>query len=233
MRSLLYAPIAAGLALALGACGGDGDGGGINDPLPDPDAAAVAVVSGDAQSEPRGSELGQTLVVKVTDAQGGAVSGATVDWTVSSGSGVLSSSSSQTNSQGEASVDLTLSFVPGQVSVSASVSGVTQAAGFTATATDPGPLTITVDMRNIAFLAPLGGDDITIKLGDTVEWVNRDGVSHTATSNSTPGGGASFDSGLLGNSGSFSFTPSVTGTWVYFCEVHPVEMQDARITVVQ
>jgi plastocyanin len=82
-------------------------------------------------------------------------------------------------------------------------------------------------------VAPFGGDDITIKLGDTVEWVNRDGVSHTATSTSTPAGGASFDSGLMGNSDSFSFTPSVTGTWVYFCEVHPATMVDARITVVQ
>jgi plastocyanin len=88
-------------------------------------------------------------------------------------------------------------------------------------------------MSGIAFRAPLGGDDITIKLGDTVEWVNRDGVSHTATSNSTPGGGSSFDSGLMGNSDSFSFTPSVTGTWVYFCAVHPAQMQDARITVIQ
>jgi plastocyanin len=221
--------------LALGACGGDGDGGGINDPTPDPnpDAAAIEVVSGDVQSEPRGNELGQALVVKVTDDQGDPVSGATVNWTISNGSGVLSRESSETNSQGEASVDLMLSFLPGQVTVTGSVSGSSQAASFTATATDPGPITVTVDMSGIAFRAPLGGDDITIKLGDTVEWMNRDGVAHTATSNSTPAGGASFDSGLLGNSGSFSFTPAVAGTWIYFCEVHPVQMQDARITVVQ
>jgi plastocyanin len=217
--------------LALAACGGDG--GGIGGPDPSSDVAAIEVFSGDAQSEPRGSELGQAFVVKVTNDQGDPVSGATVDWTVSSGSGALSTSSSQTNSRGEASVNFMLSFLPGQSTVTASVNGVTQEASFTATSTDPGPITVTVDMSGIAFRAPLGGDDITIKLGDTVEWVNRDGVAHTATSTSTPGGGSSFDSGLMGNSATFSFTPAVTGTWVYFCEVHPAQMRDARITVVQ
>ncbi len=229
MRSLHYAPIAGGLVLALTGCGGDG--GGIGGP--NLNVAAIEVFAGDAQSEPRGSQLGQALVVKATDDQGDPVSGVTVDWTVSSGSGLLSSSSSQTNSRGEASVNFTLSLLPGQSTVTASVSGVTQEASFTANATDPGPITVTVDMSGIAFRAPLGGDDITIKLGDTVEWVNRDGVAHTATSTSSPAGGASFDSSLLGTGGSFSFTPAVVGTWVYFCEVHPAQMRDARITVVQ
>ncbi|UCC84584.1 MAG: Ig-like domain-containing protein [Gemmatimonadota bacterium] len=229
MRSLHYAPIASGLVLALAGCGGDGVGG----PDPNFDVAAIEVFSGDAQSEPRGSELGQALVVKVTDDQDDPVSGATVVWTVSSGGGVLSASSSQTNSRGEASVNFMLSFLPGQSTVTARVNGVAQEASFTAIASDEGPITVTVDMSGIAFRAPLGGDDITIKLGDTVRWVNRDGVAHTATSNSTPAGGASFDSGLLGNSGSFSFTPAVAGTWIYFCEVHPAQMRDARITVVQ
>jgi plastocyanin len=216
MCKLVYGPLAAGALMAsLVGCGGDGGGGGgATGPGPGPTAAAIAVVSGDGQTAQRGSELGQALVVRVTDSQGSAVSGATVEWTVSSGSAALSIPSSRTNSQGEASVELTLSYVPGESRVTGSVAGVMQSAGFTATATDPGPLTITVDMLNTAFVTPLGGDDITIKLGDTVEWVNRDAVLHTATSTSVPGGGSSL-------------------TWIYFCEVHPTTMRDARITVVQ
>ncbi len=232
MRSVWYVSLVAGLGLALGGCDGNGDGGATG-PTPDANPAAIAVASGDGQAAERGSALAQPLVVRVTDVQGDGVSGATVTWAVSAGGGALTASSSRTDSQGEASNTFMLPFVPGQSTVTASVSGVVQSASFRATATDPGPLTITVDMSGIAFLAPSGGDDITIKLGDTVEWVNRDGVSHTATSNSVPGGGSSFDSGLLGNGGTFSFTPTVAGTWIYFCEVHPVQMQDARITVVQ
>ncbi len=233
MRTLAYSRIAAGLLLAaVAGCGGDGSGG-TTGPNTGPVAAAIAALSGDGQTAQRGNELGQPLVVRVTDSQGNAVSGVTVEWTVSGAGGSLSSSSGRTNSQGQASVELTLSFAPGQSTVTASAAGVAQAADFTVTATDPGPLTITIEMLNTQFVTPLGGDDITIKLGDTVQWVNRDGVQHTATSNSVPAGGSAFDSGLLSATQTFSFTPGVAGTWVYFCQTHPTTMQGARITVVQ
>ena len=86
-------------------------------------------------------------------------------------------------------------------------------------------------MQGIAFVAPGGGDDVTISLGESVRWVNLDGVTHTATSTSEPPGGSTFDSGILGNGGEFTFTPNVIGTWVYFCEVHPGTMRGATITV--
>jgi plastocyanin len=87
-------------------------------------------------------------------------------------------------------------------------------------------------MQNIAFVAPDGTDDVTISLGQSVEWMNLDqGVQHTATSNEVPAGGDSFDSGLLSTDESFVFTPNVTGTWTYFCEVHPSQMQGATIVV--
>lgn len=75
-----------------------------------------------------------------------------------------------------------------------------------------------------------GGDVVTILLGDTVRWLNRDGVNHTATSSSTPPGGSTFDSPLLSLNDTFDFVPNVR-TWTYFCRVHPDIMRDATITV--
>jgi plastocyanin len=90
---------------------------------------------------------------------------------------------------------------------------------------------VVVEMENIAFNAPGGGDDVTIQLGQTVGWVNRDNVQHTATSSQEPDGGNEFDSDLLSNGETFIFEPNVTGTWVYFCEVHPNQMVGATIVV--
>ena len=90
---------------------------------------------------------------------------------------------------------------------------------------------VVVEMENIAFNAPDGGDDVTIQLGQTVGWVNRDNVQHTATSSQVPGGGNEFDSDLLSNGETFVFTPNVRGTWTYFCEVHPSQMTGATIIV--
>ncbi len=88
-------------------------------------------------------------------------------------------------------------------------------------------------MVNIAFVAPDGSDDVTIQLGETVRWTNNEAapIPHTATSTTVPAGGDSFDSGTLNQGDTFDFTPNVTGTWVYFCEVHPVDMVDATIIV--
>jgi len=90
---------------------------------------------------------------------------------------------------------------------------------------------VVVEMENIAFNAPGGGDDVTIQLGQTVGWVNRDNIQHTATSSQEPDGGNEFDSNLLSNGETFIFEPNVRGTWVYFCEVHPNDMVGATIVV--
>ncbi len=87
-------------------------------------------------------------------------------------------------------------------------------------------------MQNIAFVTPDGSDDVTIELGQSVEWVNLDqGIQHTATSTEEPAGGNAFDSELLNTDDRFVFTPNVSGTWVYHCEVHPIDMAGATITV--
>lgn len=217
-------------AVALVACGGDdatnpGNGGG-NGGGNGAEPAAIAVVSGDAQSAKTQEAVAQPFVVVVTDADGAVVSGATVAWSVANGPGSVSPTSSTTNAQGQASATFTGGTTLGTSTVRASVSGVSETADFTIETS-----TLVIRMQNTAFVGPNGTDDVTVPLGATIEWQNRDAVQHTATSTDVPAGGSSFDTGLLSNGGSDSFTPSVEGTWTYLCEVHPTIMVDATITV--
>jgi plastocyanin len=56
---------------------------------------------------------------------------------------------------------------------------------------------------------------ITVTVGTTVVWTNKDNVSHTVTSDT-----GLFDSGLLANAGTFSFTFAQAGTYPYYCRPH-------------
>ena len=56
--------------------------------------------------------------------------------------------------------------------------------------------------------------EITIKSGETITWINKDGAGHTAT-------GDSFDSGLLGRDKSYKQTFDEVGTFDYICTPHP------------
>ena len=65
-------------------------------------------------------------------------------------------------------------------------------------------------------------EDLTINVGDTVEWVNSDTAAHTVTSGSPSDGPSGlFDSSLVMGSASYSFTFEEEGTYDYFCMVHP------------
>ena len=62
---------------------------------------------------------------------------------------------------------------------------------------------------------------ITVKVGTTVKWTNSDIYSvHTVTSDD----GASFNSGNIATGSSFSFTPTVGGTFAYHCNIHGTGM---------
>lgn len=219
-------------ALALMACGdsdstdpGDGGGGG-GDGGSGADAAAIVVVSGDGQSAKTQQQLTQPFVVRVTDADGAAVSGVSVTWNVVDGPGTVSPASATTDTQGQASTRFTGGTTLGTSTIRASVSGVSESADFTVETS-----TLVVLMLNTAFVGPNGTDDITVPLGATIEWQNRDQVQHTVTSSDEPAGGSVIRSGLRTNGQIFSFTPDVEGTWTYFCEVHPNIMRNATITV--
>ena len=65
-------------------------------------------------------------------------------------------------------------------------------------------------------------EEITIQSGETVTWINKDSVKHTAT-------GDTFDSGLLAKDESFQQTFDKAGTYDYICTPHPY--MKARVIV--
>lgn len=55
---------------------------------------------------------------------------------------------------------------------------------------------------------------VSVNVGDTVTWANRDSADHTAT-------GRNFDTGTLSQGQSGSFTFREAGTFSYVCNIHP------------
>lgn len=126
-RPLALASLFLGVFL-VSACGGDGptDGGQAGPP------ASVAVASGNGQPGVAGQALPDPLVVRVTDASGSAVSGATVQWSVTLGGGSVSPGTSTTDAEGRAQAAWTLGTAAGGNTATASVSGLPPVS-FTAT----------------------------------------------------------------------------------------------------
>ena len=63
---------------------------------------------------------------------------------------------------------------------------------------------------------------VTIDVGGTVTWENNDTAAHTSTGGSASDGPSGvFDSSLIMAGSSFSHTFDSTGTYDYFCMVHP------------
>ena len=71
--------------------------------------------------------------------------------------------------------------------------------------------TSSVNIQNTAF-APA---TITIRVGDTVTWTNRDPFSHTSTSDT-----GAWDSHVVTAGSSFSFAFASAGTFAYHCAIH-------------
>jgi plastocyanin len=74
------------------------------------------------------------------------------------------------------------------------------------------PQTLEVKIDNFSF----GPGTLTVPVGTTVTWTNRDDIPHTVVS--TDG---VFKSKVLDTDEKFSFTFSKTGTYPYFCSIHP------------
>ena len=79
----------------------------------------------------------------------------------------------------------------------------------------------TVITSSMAF----GPNAISVPVGASVTWSNKDSLTHTATASD-----GRFDSGAIRPGGSFSFTFTEAGTFQYICSLHPDQMR-ARVTV--
>jgi plastocyanin len=82
--------------------------------------------------------------------------------------------------------------------------------------------TVTIDMKNIKF-AP---QDATVKVGQTVKWVNDDTVDHDVSAKS----GADFKSELFGKGKSYEWKADKAGTVSYVCTVHPGMVGTLKVT---
>jgi plastocyanin len=58
--------------------------------------------------------------------------------------------------------------------------------------------------------------DLTVPAGTTVVWTNHDDVDHTVTASDN-----SFSSPAIPTDGQFSYTFTTSGTYTYFCAIHP------------
>ena len=68
--------------------------------------------------------------------------------------------------------------------------------------------------------------DLTIQVGSSVEWQNRaEGTAHTTSADD-----GSWDSGTIRGGGDFTRTFDETGSFSYFCAIHP--SMTGTITVV-
>jgi plastocyanin len=56
---------------------------------------------------------------------------------------------------------------------------------------------------------------VDVKVGETVSFVNKDEIAHTATADGT------FDSGTLPAGGTFTYKATKAGTISYVCSFHP------------
>ena len=81
-----------------------------------------------------------------------------------------------------------------------------------AESTKPAGSTNMIDISGFAF----SPSTLTVKVGTTVTWTNKDSVDHTITSDTNV-----FDSGNMGSGDTFSYTFTTAGTFVYHCTVHP------------
>lgn len=81
--------------------------------------------------------------------------------------------------------------------------------------------TTSVEITNFAF-SPA---NITVKVGTKVTWTNKDSVQHSATAD-----GNSFDTGLIAQNDSASYTFKKTGTYSYHCTPHPYMKGTVTVT---
>jgi len=125
LRTLCVLPTLLLVALlSMAGCSGDSPSAPPNGDEPPGPPAQLVVSGGNQQTAMVGFDLPDSLTVKVSDATGKPVPGTTVTWTVESGGGTLSSTSTTTGATGLAKVRWTLGPVEGAQSASASVSGV-------------------------------------------------------------------------------------------------------------
>jgi amicyanin len=84
--------------------------------------------------------------------------------------------------------------------------------GFAASAGQAQVSNVEVKIDNFSF----GPASLTVAVGTTVTWTNRDDIPHTVVSDDK-----AFKSKVLDTDEKFSYTFTKPGTYGYFCSIHP------------
>lgn len=87
-------------------------------------------------------------------------------------------------------------------------------------AAGPKPVTHQVVMAGVQF-AP---QELTVKVGDSVEWLNQDPFPHTVTAT-----GKQFDSREIAAGRSWKYTATKAGVFAYACTLHPTMLGTLRV----
>ena len=147
--------------------------------------AALEPLDGNGQSGGPGALLAKPLTVKVTDAQGNPVPGVLVSWSVLSGAGTVTPSSSASDDAGAASAQFTLGPDPGEQQARAEVSGLSGSPViFTATAASGNTGAVVLSVVG-------GGNNVPERLSSDL-WVHGN-YAYTGTWGYHPGSGAAGD----------------------------------------
>ena len=190
-------------------------------PTQDSTPAAIVVVSGNNQSAAPGAALPSPLVVRVTNAGSDPLSGIDVAWTVVTGGGMLGSTSSATNAQGEASNTYTLGPNSGANQVSAAVADMTNInATFTATGVAGTGANVSIGDN---FYNPVS---VAVSTGESVLWEWTGDNPHTVTFDDM-----NITSSSTQTSGTFTATFPNSGTFTYFCSVHGRTVMSGQVVV--
>ncbi len=161
--------------------------------------AALAVTAGNAQSATVLTAVAIAPAVTVTDAAGNAVPGVSVTFAAGTGQGTLTGATATTNASGVATLGRwTLGQTAGAQAITATVTGVAQAATIGATAVAGAPYQIVMGRDSLSLAALSAGDTVTAVVKDaggnvlsaaTVTWtLSTTGPVSLGTSGTRPDG---------------------------------------------
>jgi plastocyanin len=92
--------------------------------------------------------------------------------------------------------------------------------GISAAAAHPKSTTHTVVIEAVRF----DPQELTVKTGDTIVWINHDPFPHTVTAV-----GKQFDSHEIATGRSWKYTASKAGVFAYACSLHPTMSATLRV----
>jgi plastocyanin len=86
--------------------------------------------------------------------------------------------------------------------------------------TKPGAKSVVVTIENVRF----DPQELTVKSGERVTWVNKDLFPHSATAD-----GKAFDSHSIAPTGTWTWVAGKPGTYTYTCTFHPTMKATIRV----